>query len=233
MHTDAFAIRGRWNNNHTKLKWQLAGFVPNDYNLSKKGLNETAVIEINPDLIVMLSRIQWPGNEDLPIMKLLTTSSDGGRSWTPLKPLCYDDGTIVPSVASFGTIIKSIANGKIYYISNILPELLYWKKLYPEETAKRMRLFDNPPKGVSDPRNALHIAEFDSQKLCLKKDSVTLIDECWPGEPLYVRLSNFGIYQDRQSGNIVLHMTRDPGNAGWKPDDGISRDTFRYDIQVS
>jgi len=108
---------------------------------------------------------------------------------------------------------------------------LYYQKTYSPEEAKALDLYENPQgRTLSDPRNKLQIAELNPDTLRIKRDTITLIDERWPGEPAYVRLSNWAQYQDRETGNIVLYLTRNPGNEGWKPDDGISRDLFRYDI---
>lgn len=231
IHYEVFAVRATWNEQSKKLVFKAGQPVENDYNWSKLGMVEPAVAETEDGRLIMIARTQWPSCEARPIVKFICESRDGGRTWSLPEPLRYEDGELVGSCASYPNLIRSVKNGKFYYISNILAVPLYFEKTYSPEEAKALDLYENPQKiSLSDPRNKLHIAELNPDTLRIKRDTVTLIDQRWPGEPAYMRISNWAQYEDRETGNIVLYLTRDPGNEGSKPNDGISRDLLRYDI---
>jgi len=227
---DGIALLGRWNADQTKLAWEAGDPVPLDYNWSMNGINENAVAELPDGRLLMISRSQWPGDESMPIVKLTSVSTDHGVTWSRVKPLRYDDGGWVHSPASMPTLIRSIKNGRLYFIGNILPLPLIYRKVYTPQEAEELDLWQNPPEGMSIPRTALHIGEIDAHTFRLKRETVTVIDRREPNEPRSLHLSNFCTYQDRETKDIVLFMTRDPGDARDRAKDNVSRDLFRYDI---
>jgi len=127
-----------------------------------------------------------------------SVSEDNGRSWARPQPLAYDDGTGLTSPRAWSQLIRSEANGRLYWIANILPALDS-----PESAAIREAW---PSR--ADPRYPLQIAEIDEGDLSIKRDTVTAIIDREPGETQFVRFSNFFAYNDRETGDIRLVLKK-------------------------
>jgi len=117
-----------------------------------------------------------------PCHKWLTVSSDGGATWSFPKPWTYDTGEAFFSPDSFSQFMPT-KDGTLYWIGNI--------------DAK------NPVYGT--PREKLYIGEVDTKSMTLKKSSLFLIAERAEGDPP-TGLSNFMAHEDRETGEIVLHL---------------------------
>jgi hypothetical protein len=115
-------------------------------------------------------------------------SEDGGITWSSPEPLRYDDGGIVWTPAAVHRFVRSGATGKTFCLANIRPG----------------------PVHDQTPRYPLHIAQFDTDRLCLLRDTVRVIQDLPPGAPVERRYTNWGGYEDRQSGEIVLTMPEQP-----------------------
>ena len=79
------------------------------------------------------------------------------------------------------------------------------------------------------------MAELDTRRLCILKDTVTVIQDLPPGAPkagdpkkgkLGRRYSNFGHYVDRKTGEFVLLVAEEP-RVTW---DDYWSDTIRFRI---
>lgn len=101
-------------------------------------------------------------------------------------PLGYDTGELFYSPATCSRFIRSSRNGILYWIGNIVPE--------------------NPD--GNGPRYPLVIAEVNEEKIALRKETVFTIDTRHPEETHRVQLSNFHVYEDRMTGELVLHLAR-------------------------
>jgi len=75
------------------------------------------------------------------------------------------------------------------------------------QDAKDAKVVSANPVGNS-PRYLLVIAEIDEARGWVKRQSMTIIDKREEGEPESLQLSNFGLYEDRETGEIVLTMAR-------------------------
>ena len=64
--------------------------------------------------------------------------------------------------------------------------------------------------------------------MLLVKDTVREIDTRQPGEDADLQLSNFIVYEDRENGDVVLHMTRFFHSRGWRGNAYI----YRIDLHV-
>jgi len=89
------------------------------------------------------------------------------------------------SPASYSTLIRH-SNGKLYWIGNVT---------------------DKIPRGNS-PRYPLIIGEVDEDKIALKKKSITVIDTRKSNESEHLQLSNFSVYEDRETKHIVVTLAR-------------------------
>ena len=82
------------------------------------------------------------------------------------------------------------------------------------------------------PRFPLVIAQVDQDRLCLLSDTVHAIDDRGPTDSDRLDLSNFRVFEDRQTGEFVLHMARGRER---QPIDGVYDPTspaYEYRIQL-
>jgi len=100
----------------------------------------------------------------------------------------YDDGSTVWTPASVHRFFPSSKTGKSYVIANILPGPVYGQT----------------------PRYPLTIAEFDTNRLCVRRDTVQVIQGLPEGAPKSRRYTNFSMYEERGTGDLVLLMPEEP-----------------------
>lgn len=153
---------------------------------STRGLCEPAIRALSRGRMLMICRGSNASATHLPGRKWFTISSDGGQSWSRVKPLGYDTGELFFSSATGSHLRRSSFSGKLYWVGNIVPE--------------------NPD--GNQPRYPLCIAEVDEDRVALRKDSVVTIDTLGPEDTPRLQLSNFSLYEDRESGEFVLHLAR-------------------------
>jgi hypothetical protein len=108
--------------------------------------------------------------------------------------LTYDDGSEFYSPSSYSRLIRSSKTGKLYWIGNITAD---------------------PPNG-NLPRYPLVIAQVNetTPTPTLIKSTVTKIDDRQSDEPTTVALSNFNVYDDRETGALEMYMSRYGENYG-------------------
>ena len=112
-------------------------------------------------------------------------SIDGGESWSTPEPLRYDDGGKIFSPSSIHRLFRH-SNDRLYWIANVC---------------------DSNPKGNS-PRYPLVIAQLDEDKCAIMRPTLTVIDTRQAGEENTLQLSNFGVYEDRRTKEIVVALPR-------------------------
>ena len=180
---EAGCMVGEWVGDY--LEWDLGGMVGIDPNLSSRGLCEPALAELPDGAILMIMR---GSNEGIRASgrRWRAISKDGARTWSKPEPLRYDTGEDFYSPASGSRLIRSSRNGKLYWLGNIVPE--------------------NPEGSL--PRQPVQIAEVDEHKVALKQDTVSVIDDRRSDDPPVVHLSNFRVYEDRETGEIVMNLAR-------------------------
>ncbi len=109
------------------------------------------------------------------------------RTWSEAKPFTYSDGTNFFSPTACSTLLRSRKNDRIYWIGNISPA--------------------NPT--ASYPRFPLVIGEVDKETRGLIRESVVILDTRNPTwESSTLQLSNFRVYEDRATGNLIVTLTR-------------------------
>jgi hypothetical protein len=161
------------------------------------------VVELQDGRVLVV----WRGS-DTPVTegrKWFSLSTDGGMTLSPVQEWKYDDGLRFYSPSSIHRFIRRSVDKKLYWIGNICPE---------------------PPKGNS-PRYPLIIAEVDEPRAALKKNTVSVIDDRAPNEGPDLQLSNFSVFEDRESHNLELYLTKfgaDP-NEKWS-----TADAFKYTL---
>jgi len=182
---------GQWNNDGTDLTWTSGGRVYGG------GCEQTTAV-LRDGRILNIMRVQGHITPYLfdPWLRPWTVSEDGGETWSEPKPLTYDDGSGLTSPRAWTVLIRSDKNGRLYWIANILPAY---------DSAESADLRQRYP-GRADPRYPLAIVEVDEDSLTLKKNTFTVIQDREPHMPHWVRFSNYHVYNDRQTGDLVLLM---------------------------
>ncbi len=205
FYESAFLI-GEWKRG--EIVWEISEKITIDPHVSCR-LCEPTVVELEDGRLFAVMRGDNGAFPEKPGYKWYSISEDGGYTWTPPKPLKYDDSSSLYSPSSCSLLFRSIKTGKVYWIANIV---------------------DKNPVG-NRPRYPLCIAEIDEEKLVVMKKTVAIIDTKRPEDSPMVQLSNFRCYQDRKTGDIVLFMAR-YGERGDKGDLIIRSPLYMYRIRI-
>ena len=118
------------------------------------------------------------------------------------------EGDPIESSATGSAVFRSIKDGRIYWIGNLC-------------------ISGERPKG-NWPRSPLVIAELAEEPFAIKRETITIIDQRQGADSRRTQLSNFCYYQDRDTGDVVLFMTR-YGEAD--ADDWRRANQYRYRIK--
>jgi hypothetical protein len=192
-----------WNAEAKNYAWTPGKPVWLPLETSSRGLLEPDVVELKDGRVVVV----WRGS-DTPVTegrKWFSVSTDGGLTLSPVQEWKYDDGTRFYSPSSIHRFIRRSTTGTLYWIGNICP---------------------NPPSGNS-PRYPLIIAEVDEALPALRKNTVTVIDDRRPNDGPNLQLSNFSLFENRETHDFELYLTRygaDPNDA-WN-----SADAYKYTL---
>ncbi len=198
-------IRGKWKKDFSGLDWEFSDYISLPPEKSSQG-----ACEIVPQLLddgrifVSIRACGDRVNKTFPSLKYWVISDDGGKTFSKPKVLNYEDGAPVWSPSSYQSIIRHSKNGKYYWIGNILDE----------------------PSYNSTPRFPLNIAELIPEQGVILRDTVILIDTKPDDFNEWRRYTNFGIYEDRNTNDIILIM---PEQAKYSRDDFTS-DCYKYRI---
>ncbi|MCC7153873.1 MAG: exo-alpha-sialidase [Bryobacterales bacterium] len=180
---DAAVLHGKWRGD--ELRWKLGGMVKGDPQRTTRGLPEPTLARLSRGRILMVMRGSNDRKPELPSYRWVSTSGDGGWTWTQPEPWTYSDGEKILSPSSCSQLLTH-SNGRIYWLGNLARE---------------------NPKG-NRPRYPFHIGEVDGETGRLRRASVRVIDDLRPGENPQLTLSNFYAREDRQTREVCLHMTR-------------------------
>jgi len=206
----AMCFVGKWDPELKDYSWQSSNRIFLPRKVSTRGLVEIDISELKDGRLLLIMRgsnvkmdpLECPGR------KWYSISEDAGLTWSEIKDLRYDTGEQFYSPATFAKTIRSTATGKLYCFLNISTD---------------------PPLG-NGPRYPLQVVEIDEDKVCLKKETLCIIDDLNPGlDSKHLQLSNFGLLEDRENQTIELYLTRLGGRGGgariW------DSDTYRYVIR--
>lgn len=187
--------RGTWDDCEEKYNLSFSHPIIMDDRQSSRGISEPVFAELDSGKILLVlrasNRIYESWNPRIspyaPNFKYYSLSDDGGKTFAPPMPWHYDTREVIYSSATYSLLVRSEKNGKLYWLGNITP---------PEKT------YGNSP------RYPLYIVEVDDTWGCAKKDTLTLIDTRHTDESENVQLSNFGIIQNRETGDLELYLTK-------------------------
>lgn len=170
------------------LKWRVTGKVPFQTADTSRGMLEPAIAELSDGRLVMICRgsnHMWPYKRG---RKWVTFSHDGGETWSRVTPLTLDTGFVPESSSTGSALIRHSRTGRLYWIGNLCRAGQRAEGNYP--------------------RSPLYIAEVREEPFALVRESIMEIGDAYPDEGPLVQHSNFKVYEDRQTGEFVLYLTR-------------------------
>lgn len=180
---DAAVLIGRWNDAGT-IDWRLSSLVRGDPSRSTRGMLEPTVAEMPDGRILMVLRGSNDKKPDLPGYRWFAVSSDGGATWSEPRPWTYAGGEPFHSPSSCSQLLRH-SNGRVYWIGNLSPT--------------------NPRGNL--PRYPLVAGEVDANSLLLIRDSICVIDDRRPDDPVDLLISNFHAREDRHTREILVHCS--------------------------
>jgi hypothetical protein len=197
---------GTWDAEQNDYSWKAGRRVSVPDTVSSRGLMEPSVAELKDGRVLVV----WRGSDTktTPGRKWFSLSSDGGLTLSPPAEWKYDDGTGFYSPSSIHQFIRHGVTGRLYWFGNITPV---------------------PPAG-NLPRYPLVMAEVDETLAALKKDTVTLIDDRPDGTDTGYQLSNFSLYENRETHDFELFLTtygQENGQQNW-----MNADQWHYRVTI-
>jgi hypothetical protein len=206
-------LRARFNADGTDLLWQMGDPIILTPQQSPRGACEPATACLGGTRLFNVMRCQGDQATGVYSTRYSNTSEDGGATWSTPQPLLYDDGQPVWTPASLSSFIRSSKSGHWYWLANILPGPVY----------------------AQTPRHPLSIARFDPQSCRILRNSVRVIQALPPGMHEEVRYTNWGMYQDRLTGELVLTLPEQPKymnfSAITRPEQ-FTADCYRYRVRL-
>jgi hypothetical protein len=175
---------GTWDDKAKDYAWTAGAPVWVPLEVSSRGLMEPDVVELKDGRVLVVWRAS-----DTPVTeghKWFSLSEDGGKTLTPVAEWKYEDGMPFYSPSSIHRFIRHSQTGTLYWVGNICPA---------------------PPSGNS-PRYPLIIAEVDEERAALKRNTVTAIDVRGPDDTAAVQLSNFSLFENRETHDFELYLTK-------------------------
>ena len=170
------------------LGWKFGREITVPYPASMIGCCEPALCSLGGNRLFNTMRCQGDEKSGIYAIRHTTVSNDGGLTWSEPTPLVYDDGETVWTPASVHRFFPSSKTGKTYLLANILPA----------------------PVHAQTPRYPLTIAEFDTERCCVLRDTVEVIQDLPEGAPTERRYTNWGQYEERGTGDLILTLPEQP-----------------------
>ncbi len=208
----AICFIGKWNEISDDYQWTVSNRVYLPRRISSRGLDELDLCQLSNGKLLMNMRGSNTGLDPVkcPGRRWYSVSTDGGLTWSEVKDIRYDTEEQFYSPASIASTIRSSRNGKVYWIGNIS---------------------ENPPDGNS-PRYPLQIVEIEEDKICFKKETVTIIDDRDPAhDSESLQLSNFSMLENRETDEIEIYLTRLGERGGGA--DIWTADAYKYTLGIS
>ena len=176
--------------------------------ISSRGLNENALFQLADGRIAAVCRGDNSGFPERPGYKWLSFSRSGRDVVAP-EPLPATGGKPIESGSNGSALFRSNKNGRLYWMGNLA---------LPSGRAKG-----------NWPRSPLFIAEVQEEPFALKRDTIFAVDERGYNDGPKAQMSNFDFYQDRETGDVVIFLTRygEKNEVEWKV-----ADCYRYRVEM-
>ncbi len=206
-------FRGRWR--EAEQRYELSASKPlviSDLK-SSRGVDEPTIIALRSGRIVVVFRGSnvisegWGTRmqKGTPAHKWYTFSDDGGNVFADPVPWHFDNAEVFYSPATISHFLRSTRTGKAYWFGNIT----------------------GPEAYGNSPRYPLVMAEVSEDTGFLQRETLTVIDDRDPEtDSEKLQLSNFGLLENRETGDIELYLTK----LGARPEDMWRSDAYRYRI---
>jgi len=185
---------GKWQPAEETYRWEVSKplYVPR--RVAGRGLMEPVIAELTDGRLLLVMRGSnhvFPPDPKVTVEngghKWMSVSEDGGRTWSAVTDLRYDTGEQFYSPSAFARLLRHSRTAKLYCFLNISP---------------------NPTHGNA-PRYPLYIAEVDEAAAAIRKTTLTVIDDRDPdSDPEELQLSNFSVFENRETGEFELYLTR-------------------------
>ncbi len=172
----------------TRLAWTFGAPIAVPFPTACGGCCEAATLALGGSRVVCTMRCQGDAALGIESSRQLCVSDDGGLTWSAPEPLRYDDGAPAWTPASVHQFFTSSLTGKSYVIANLLDR----------------------PSFDQTPRYPLCVAEFDCATCRVRRATVRVIQALPPGAPAERRYTNWGQYEDRRTGELVLLLPEQP-----------------------
>jgi hypothetical protein len=211
-----FALKvfiGRRDTAAGSYQWQSSPAFYLPRRVSTRGLMEPALSELRDDRLLLVARgsNEYLDPEKCPGRLWMATSEDGGLNWSRVTDMRYTTGEQFYSPSSMSRLIRSTKTGNLYWVGNISPA---------------------PPAG-NMPRYPLVIAEVDEQRVALRKETVTVIDDRDPSrDSVSLCLSNFALLENRETLQFALYMNRFGEKADADPKNIFTTDAYKYTLTL-
>jgi hypothetical protein len=176
---------------------------------SSRGLDENTLTELSDGRIAAVCRGDNSAFPAKPGYKWLSFSRDDGETWSAPVPLPATGGDPIESGANGSALFRSIKNGKLYWLGNLA-------------------LRGERPQG-NWPRSPLCLVELQEKPFALKRETVFAVDERNFNDSPRVQMSNFRFYQDRETGDVVIFLSRygEQSEKEW-----MMADYYRYRVEL-
>jgi hypothetical protein len=184
-YSDAAVLRGRWAADGRHMEWELSQRVKGDPALSTRGMDEPTVASLADGRLLMVIRGSNDKKPSLPGRRWVAYSSDQGRTWSKPEYWSYTTGELFFSPAASSQLL-TLSSGRLFWLGNICPE--------------------NP--AGNRPRFPFIIGEVDRRTGLLDQQSVRIVDDRGPHDSAMLQLSGISAREDRETGEIVLNLTR-------------------------
>ena len=201
-------VRGIWDSTLKDYKWHFGEYITLSSTQSTQGACESQLLLLdNGNFLIIMRAAGDNQNKTFPTYKYIAYSNDNCKGFSDPQILVYEDGNPMWSPSSYCAIICSSVNNKYYLITNIL---------------------DNPTFS-SYPRDPLCMAEIIPEKGIVLKKTVQIIDANKEPEVDRRRYTNFGMYEDEYTREIVLTLPEQP-KYSWAD---FTSDCYEYRIKIN
>jgi hypothetical protein len=170
------------------LSWRLGAPLHIAAETSSRGLNENTLAELADGRIATVCRGDNSMFPNKPGYKWLSFSRDEGVTWSAPCPLPATGGDPIESGSNGSALFRSARNGRLYWLGNLA-------------------IRDERPNG-NWPRSPLCLVEVQEAPFALKRETIFVVDERSGTDSPRVQHSNFRYYQDRETGELVVFLTR-------------------------
>lgn len=206
-YTDCMLLLGTWRPDGG-VAWTTSDRIEGDPSRTTRGMVEPTIAELEGGRILMVMRGSNDARPEWPGYRWASICDDGGKTWSTPEPWLHDDGTPMYSPSSCSQLVPH-SSGRLFWLGNRC---------------------EHNPRG-NGPRYPMVLCEVDRKSGRALRSTVTIIDDRLPGESERLTLSNFHAREDRETGDILLHMPRFFTNqAEGAPD--FTSDLYQYRIRL-